>query len=126
MMRRDAGFTLLELLVTMAIVAILTAIALPAYSQYRMRSFDAAARSDLRNAMTAIETAITSTGSPPPAATNLTQYGHRTSAGVSFTKYTVETKDGMPSVHMHTKHANSTNAWHAHYPADGSNIEIRP
>ncbi|RZA07773.1 MAG: prepilin-type N-terminal cleavage/methylation domain-containing protein, partial [Moraxellaceae bacterium] len=33
-MRKDSGFTLIEVMVTVAIVAILAAIAIPNYSQY--------------------------------------------------------------------------------------------
>ncbi len=49
------GFTLLELLVSMAIVSILTAVAVPQYQQYRARSFDMRALSDLRNVAIAEE-----------------------------------------------------------------------
>jgi len=37
-MTRSPGFTLLEVMITMAIVAILTAIAIPSYSEYLRRS----------------------------------------------------------------------------------------
>jgi type IV pilus assembly protein PilE len=45
--RLDAGFTLIELMVTMAIVAILAAIAYPSYIQYVVRGNRAAAESFL-------------------------------------------------------------------------------
>ncbi len=49
------GFTLLELMVVVAVVAILTAIAIPQYLEYQTSAFDARANSDLRNAANAEE-----------------------------------------------------------------------
>ena len=53
-MKKQKGFTLIELMIVVAIIAILVAIAIPIFQQYRMRGWATATRSDCRNAYTAI------------------------------------------------------------------------
>lgn len=87
---RVRGFTLIEVLITLAIVAILTAIAVPNYSEYVRRSHRSNARTALLAAAQWMERAATAGGAYPltvaiPAGFqgNLVEGGRYRVAGVS-------------------------------------------
>jgi type IV pilus assembly protein PilA len=83
--RKEEGFTLIELMIVIAIIAILASIALPQLTQYRQRGFRAELNSDLKNAYTAAQAYF----SDFPTATadslaKLTGSGYQKSPNVGF------------------------------------------
>ncbi len=123
--RRD-GFTLVELMIVIVVVGILAAIAIPNYASTRARSYDASMKSDLRTTFLQIEEYQLIRGTMPASSADLeTITGYTLSPGVTWAKFELENEDGVPSIHIHLAHPQSPNKWHAHYPAEGSNIELR-
>jgi len=82
--KKEEGFTLIELMIVIAIIGILAAIAIPQFNNYRARSFNAAAQSDLKNFTTAQEAFYVDNETYCPAVARLVDsYGAFTSSNVS-------------------------------------------
>ncbi len=122
-LKKQVGFTLIELLVAIGILSILVAIAISQYQSYRVRAYDTAAKSDLKNAMIALETYYLDNAIYPANYSDLSANGFNSSKNVCFTKYDLENAEQR--VHMHIMHTASPNAWHTRYPDDGGDVEHR-
>ena len=70
--RSEEGFTLIELMVVVLIIAILLAIAIPTFLGARSRAQDRAAQSNLRNALTAEKTYYTDAQAYSATTTDIT------------------------------------------------------
>ena len=53
--KNEKGFTLIELMIVIAIIGILAAIAIPQFNSYRKRAYNASANTDVKNAYTAAQ-----------------------------------------------------------------------
>jgi len=83
--QNEQGFTLLELIVVVAVLGILMAIAIQQFSLYRSRATDAAMRSDLKNAALAMESYYGEFLDYPASVNALRLVGYRNTNGVTLT-----------------------------------------
>jgi prepilin-type N-terminal cleavage/methylation domain-containing protein len=81
----NAGMTLLELLVVMAVLGILAAIAMQEFNNHRRRAIDASMRSELRNAAMAMESYYGEYLEYPGSLPAILLVGYRNTANVTLT-----------------------------------------
>ncbi len=113
--RHQNGFTLIELLIVTVIIGILAAIAIPKFSATKKKAYDATVVSDIRRAKLAAESYYADNLNYPASASDA---DFTPSSGVTFTRWQLETQNGISSIHLHADHVNSTHYYHTHYPAE--------
>lgn len=84
-LRTQRAFTLIEVLLVIAIIGLLAVIAIPQFIRYRSQAVDAQLKSDLRNAAVAVESYFTKNSVYPASIAEVDGYGFRPSDGVTVT-----------------------------------------
>ncbi len=112
--KSDKGFTLIELMIVIAIIGILAAIAIPNFLSYRERAYNSTAKADIKNCLTAAQTYYMD---EPNEEITL---AYAKSCGFTQTdNVTISVKGGQSKLEIQSTHQYGTLTYKVHQKASG-------
>lgn len=95
----EKGFTLIELMIVIAIIGILAAIAIPQFVTYRQKGYNTQAKGELKSFYTACQAYFADNPTTTDCTTGLVSATFNNSAAVTITPTTGQTLSGTTASH---------------------------